>query len=308
MSDRVIDPVYMPFTPEQMRGHFIRQADKYISNYTQSAERYREFMDSSGGAGKITIAKARKPRQIEMDERFWIATALKRLYDSPSRVANLTKIFTDAYGPTPPVEGLSSWAECLSGDLRLYFEACLPAPRSYTAWLGQNIERRQLIPYVLEAADSKKRRGLEGKTRVDALLLNPQNGFSVLIEGKVTSDISCCVSFDNHRNQITRNIDVMLEKNGRLAEPFNRRDPARTLFALLTPDQFRLAPKSRLYGWVMNEYQSDPVSLGRDIAHRQGIDWVDVSRRLAWISYEDIEYVLPGSCPWISRHLAVRAA
>jgi hypothetical protein len=161
---------------------------------------------------------------------------------------------------------------------------------------------------VLDAAEGKKRRGLEGATYVDALLINPQNGFSVIIEGKVTSDISCSVSFDNYRNQIARSIDVMLERNPRLDEPLKSRDPARSLFVLLTPDQFRLAPKTRLYGWVMNEYQTAPESLGRDLPHREGANWVDVSRRLAWISYEDIEYVVTGACPWISPRLTARAA
>lgn len=89
------------------------------------------------------------------DERFWVATSLKHLYDSPTRVGDLSRLLSNAYGRTPPVEGLKTWQECLSGDLHLFFEACLPLAESYTAWLRDNLESRQLIPYVLDAADRK---------------------------------------------------------------------------------------------------------------------------------------------------------
>ena len=41
------------------------------------------------------------------------------------------------------------------------------------------------------------------------MLIN-ENGFSVLIEAKVMSDISCDVTYDSMRNQLARIIDVML--------------------------------------------------------------------------------------------------
>jgi hypothetical protein len=308
MSDKTIDPIYMPFSPEEMRRHFVNQAEKHVAYYTKSADLYHRFMDDPAADGGQTIGKARKPRQIEKDERFWVATSLKNIYDGPTRVGDLTRLLSEAYGPTPPVEGLSTWWECLSGDLQLYFEACLPAPASYLAWLGEHLESRQLTPYVLDAADRNERKRLEGPTHVDALLLNPHNGFSLLVEGKVTSDISSSVTFDDYRNQIARNIDVMLDKNPRIGEPLNRRDPERSLFALLTPRGFQFKPKTRLYGWVMDEYQTSPETLARDLPHRNGVDWVDVSRRLGWISYHDINSILPGACPWLGERLTVRAA
>ncbi len=308
MTDGMIDPVYLPFTPEEMRAHFTRQADKNVSYYIASAERYRKFMESHEHTAGVPISRARAARQIEKDERFWVATAIKHLYNGPSMIEDLTRLLSETFGTTPPVEGLGSWYQCLWGDLRLYFEVPLPAPRAYTAWLRDNLERRQLIPYVLDAAHGKGPRALEGATQVDALLLNADNGFALLIDSEVTSDISHSVLFDDRRNQIARTIDVMLEKNDRLSDPLCKRRPDRSLFVLLTPDEFKRNPKSRLYGWLMNDYQTELAALGRDLPHRHDVDWGTVRPRLGWISYEEIEYIHTDACPWMSPSLAVRAA
>jgi hypothetical protein len=133
------------------------------------------------------------------------------------------------------------------------------------------------------------------------VLLNPGNGFAVLFEAKVLSDTACQVSFDALRNQIARNVDVMLESNNSLPEPLSLRRPERTLFALLTPEVFRAHPHSRLYGWLMNEYHSEPSALARDIPHRASADWPVVARRIGWLTWEDCEGVLPGACPWLKQ-------
>jgi len=167
----------------------------------------------------------------------------------------------------------------------------------------ENLTKRQFIPYVVDAAhrpDSDKiRRGLEGPTHLDALLLNEENGFAVFFEAKVLSDISHGISFDVARNQIARNVDVMLETNPDLPRPLNQRDPARTLFALLTPRYFREDPSSRHYGMLLPQYQTNPASLGRDIPHRTDVDWPGVSRRLGWLTFEDCHEVQVGACPWL---------
>jgi len=102
------------------------------------------------------------------------------------------------------------------------------------------------------------------------------------------------------RNQIARTIDVMLERNANLPEPLSLRQPERTLFAMLTPEMFRQNPQSRLYGWLLDEYRSNPGALERDLPHRQSGDWPDVARRIGWLTWEDCDQVLPGSCPWLT--------
>jgi hypothetical protein len=71
---------------------------------------------------------------------------------------------------------------------------------------------------------------LEGRTHVDAMLIDGSTECAVLFEGKVTSDCSCQVTFDLRRNQLARNIDVMLDPNPKLKPPLNNRVPDRSAF------------------------------------------------------------------------------
>ncbi len=213
----------------------------------------------------------------------------------------LSQILAKTYGSSPPIPGLSTWAECLVGDLQLYYEICLPSPPSYLKWLRSNLDRRQMIPYVLDASARENLRVLEGATHVDAMILNVTNGFAWLIEAKVLSDVTYLISFDNFRNQIARNIDVMLDNTSQSGAGLERRNPERSLFGLLTPAQFKNLPHSRLYGWLMPEYSSRPEALARDLSHRTGVDWSMVSQRIGWLTFEDFEEVRPGACPWIHR-------
>jgi hypothetical protein len=151
-----------------------------------------------------------------------------------------------------------------------------------------------LIPYVLDSNNGHK--DLEGATNVDAMLINPDNGFAVVIEAKVLSDISYQITYDVTRNQIARSIDVMLEKNPHLCPPLNRRDPDRTLFLLLTPEIFKMNPGSRLYGYKFREYKNDPQSLADDLPHRSGFDWQSISRRFGWLTWENFKTVDKNCC------------
>ena len=124
----------------------------------------------------------------------------------------------------------------------------------------------------------------------------------MLFEAKVLADASGGIGFDVLRNQIARNIDVMLEPNPNLQEPLTRRRPDRTFFVLITPGIFRDHPESRLYGWLMRDYRDDPTTLQRDLPHRHraGTDLASVSSRLGWLTWEDFNKVLPGACRWLS--------
>jgi len=242
--------------------------------------------------------------QIEKDERFWVVTCLMKYFYGADRADRLGALMRKCFGDVPPLTGVASWDACLGGGLYLLFEVNLPSPSSYKRWLRDNFTQRQVVPYVLDAAyrrgtdDIRKR--LEGPTQVDAILLNADNGFAVLFEAKVLSDISDQVSFDAMRNQIARTIDGMLERNAKLPKPLSLRRPERTLFAMLTPEIFRQYPHSRLYGWLLDEYRKKPAALARDLRHRQREDWAEIARRIGWLTWEDCEQMLPGSCPWLT--------
>lgn len=313
MNSQLIDPVYLPFSIEQLRSHFAptagrsadEQAARHLGYYLASVERYHRFEAKHLDRRGLSLSKLRTPCQIEKDERFWVVTCLMRYFYSSDRAEHLKALVRLRFGDTPPLADIASWDECLGGKLHLFFEVSLPSPPGYKRWLGKHLDQRQIIPYVLDAGRRRgtdvARGGLEGATRVDAMLLNADNGFALVFEAKLLSDASYQVSFDTMRNQIARSIDVVLEQNDSLPEPLSLRQPERTLFVLLTPEAFRQHPHSRLYGWLMNEYRTDPTALARDIPHRRFVDWPEVARRIGWLTWEDCEQVLPRSCPWIAQ-------
>jgi hypothetical protein len=67
-SSSVIDPIYLPFTPDELREHFLVNKDKQVEIYQKSAQTYREFLDRNSTRKGIPITKAKGPCQIERDE------------------------------------------------------------------------------------------------------------------------------------------------------------------------------------------------------------------------------------------------
>jgi hypothetical protein len=240
---------------------------------------------------------------MQKDERFWIVTALMSIVHSRRRLPLVAALLRRCLGDVPRMDGLSSWEQALASEqeLRLYFEVSLPTPPEYRQELAQHLEERVLVRHVRQTAKKAAQDGhaLEGATKVDAMLIAPRTGFAVLFEAKVLADASCGIGFDVLRNQLARNIDVMLQPNPNLQKPLTRRLPERTCFVLITPEIFRNHPQSRLYGWLMRDYQQHPAALRRDLPHRTGTDFASVASRLGWLSWEDCNRVLPGACPWL---------
>jgi hypothetical protein len=188
---------------------------------------------------------------------------------SADAAMNWSKLFSRCFGQLCPVGNFASWEEAVAGDLSLLIEAPVPSPQGYTYWLRGHIREHQIIPYVLDAAvRANPQAKLEGFTHADAVLVNRSNGFAVVFESKVLSDISVEVTFDCMRNQIARIVDVMLEEPDRREHPSDassQRKPELSCFALLTPRLFQRSPWSRLYGRVIQEYQREPEALARDL-------------------------------------------
>jgi hypothetical protein len=293
----IIDATYLPFTDEELRRHFLRGADEQLRHFTESACRYHEFLNENNL--QVRQDQARGPCQIEKDERFWTATALMKVIGAPDPVHVLTSLLSQAFGPRPPLVAFDDWQSCLTGELRLALEASLPSPPSYCGWLRENGSGCHFIPYVERARRRNIEVNLEGATSADAVIVNVDSGFALLIEAKVLSDVSTTISFDAFRNQIARNVDVMLE-DGQEPKWLARRKADRSLFALLTPRCFQARPHSRLYGFLYEEYKRDPLALARDLPHRD-VNWPALPRRLGWITFEDINKVLPGACPWLKQ-------
>ena len=230
MAD-VLHPVYLPFTADRLRGHFAPvhrpgETDRHLSYYRASIQERKEHDELIRRGDKPTPAQIRRGRQMEKDERFWVATALMALYhtgDGPARAAAFGRLLECA--ALRPAHEFRRWEDALAGGLELYLEVSLPSPRRYHDWLRDHLTERVLIPYLTAAA--RGRSWLEGGTHADAMLLAPKTGVAVIFEAKVLSDVSTHVTFDVARNQLARTIDVMLEENPALQSPLNLRKPDR---------------------------------------------------------------------------------
>ena len=294
----IIDAVYLPFSEGELKEHFLRGPDEQVRHFTGSARNYHEFLEANANNLAVPQDRARRPCQIEKDERFWTATAVMKLIKAPNRVDVLVALLARAFDShRPPLDMFDDWQSCLTGNLQLALEASLPSPPSYCSWLRENGADQHFIPYVERARERNTEGKLEGATSADAVIVNVDNGFALLIEAKVLSDISKDVSFDTFRNQIARNLDVMLE-DGQAPKWLAARKAKHSLFALLTPRCFKARPHSRLYGFLYEEYKHDPTALARDLPHRDE-DWPALARRLGWFTFEDISEALPGACPWL---------
>jgi hypothetical protein len=115
----------------------------------------------------------------------------------------------------------------------------------------------------------------------------------------VLSDASSGIEFDAMRNQVARNIDVMLDANPTLPMPLSARDPDRTCLVLVTPELFRRFPSSRLYGWLLTNYRTDPKLLADHLPHRGAAALAGVGSRLGWLTWEECNRIVPGACAWL---------
>lgn len=306
-----MDRTYLPFTAEQLNEHFIGilgTADdrRRLKHYEDSIKRARAYENLLNAGMKPTPQQTRLGRQIEKDERFWVAAALMTLYhaaDSPQG-----ELFGSLLerGRLQPPPGFPRWTDALSGQLDLFFEVSLPSPRRYNTWLRRHLDERVPIPYLRKQADAPGIR-LEGATHADAVLHARQTGVAVIFEAKVLSDVSTHVTFDVARNQLARTIDVMLEPPGHRF-PLSERNPEQTFFVLVTPGLVRddttenAISRSRLYGWLMPAYMDRGNSLlSQHLPHRDPGQLAEAASRIGWVSWEDCNAIEPGACPWLQR-------
>jgi hypothetical protein len=62
---------------------------------------------------------------------------------------------------------------------------------------------------------------------------------------------------------------------------------------------FKTNPHARLYGWLFQDYKNRDA-IARDLPHRGERDWKSVALRIGWLTWDDCEAVLPGSCKWLA--------
>jgi hypothetical protein len=295
-------PTYLPYTEGQLLEHFVTAIGKGAVN-----EKHLDYFRKSIAANTAPIdpslpVELKKKavslqRQIEKDERFWVVGALLPVARNADPVGAWTRILRRCFGDVPPVPRFRSWEEALGTDRRLYFEAPLPSPVPYRTHLKATLDTAVITPSLRQAACAPGTQ-LEGRTWVDAILVC-DSGFSVVFEAKVLSDSSPSITYDVKRNQLVRNLDVLLERStapGLLGQ----RDPAASCLVLLTPEVFREDPLSRHYGALYHAYRQDPRQIARHLPHRDAeFDWTGVAQRLGWLTYEDVQAEVPEACGWL---------
>jgi len=122
MAD-VLHHTYLPFTADQLREHFAPVAgpgerDRHLRYYLDSIEEARKYDELIRGGDTPRRAQTRLGRQMEKDERFWLATALMSLYHADGgsgrgqRFARLLK----RAGLRPP-PSFPRWEDALAGTL-----------------------------------------------------------------------------------------------------------------------------------------------------------------------------------------------
>jgi hypothetical protein len=136
LKKKIIDPVYLPFTGNQLLQHFAPAAEgrwqdpyRHLRYYVRSVCNYHRFGQMPGSPERLgaPLQELKRPCQIEKDERFWLATCLLTHFYATNRVSTLRDLMLAAGFPeTPPVEGLADWEECFTvtnpDRLHLFFE------------------------------------------------------------------------------------------------------------------------------------------------------------------------------------------
>jgi hypothetical protein len=288
----LLHDVFLPFPAEELLEHFVdtgRRSDDPLRHLTAWRARI----------AAADLKRESDPAFLDRDETLWTAGALLAIHRHPDARDRWRRLLSQVMGETPPIDEPLGWDELLGDRMRLFFEVGLPSPRAYSAWLRQHLEHRHPLASQ-RAASAASPRGLEGRTHLDAMLLNPATGFAVHFEAKVLSDIDTKTKHDALRNQLARNIDCMAAPAGESATILAERRPERSFVLLLTPELFRRNWTSRLYGHLLRAYTTDPAALARDLPHLDPATCVGLARRLGWLTFEDLQNVEPAACPWIT--------
>jgi hypothetical protein len=194
----------------------------------------------------------------------------------------------------------------------VHIEVVLPEILQYREYVHKTIFRDG--PYhlykdrkeILEKKLVKAKASFEGSTNLDTLISGNSNGRNVhlFIEAKFLSDISKDITYVPVRNQIARNIDCAIDLMTVGGEDLRGLEDF--WFLLLTPGIFRteryggpvyspicafVPERSRLFCYKMDDYLY-PDFLRRDLPHwndkLESEHWDFISKRIGWLTYEDI--------------------
>jgi hypothetical protein len=105
LTDEVIDKDYLPFTAGQLAGHFapVAAMSDHLAYYRASARHAARLKAAPLAGTSAEMHKAVKwGRQMEKDERFWVAATLMQLFHAPNRTELFARLQRHCLGDTPP--------------------------------------------------------------------------------------------------------------------------------------------------------------------------------------------------------------
>lgn len=116
----LLHPTYLPITADQLREHFAPVAgtgeeDRHLTYYRASLDEAKKYDELIRGGVKPMLAQTRLGRQMEKDERFWLAAALMTLYHAnggSARTEAYARLFERA--GLAPGPGFSRWEDALA--------------------------------------------------------------------------------------------------------------------------------------------------------------------------------------------------
>jgi hypothetical protein len=129
-SNPIIDEVYLPFSAGELAGHFapvkaLGEPDRHLAYYLASAKAAAEFRLEPAAGSPAEVRRTRvRGRQMEKDERFWVAAALMSLFHADGKDP-LIRLLSGCLGEVPPFEGVSRPPEWITHEAwnRGYLEA-----------------------------------------------------------------------------------------------------------------------------------------------------------------------------------------
>ena len=311
MAD-LLHPTYLPFTADQLRGHFAPvhgpgDRDRHLRYYRASVEETRKHDELLRGGDKPTPAQTRLGRQMEKDERFWVAAALMSLYhaDGGRGRAELFARLLKRAGLRPP-PGFPRWQDALAGALELFFEVKSPLPWPLPRLAPPAPGRAHPDPVPQKAGeDAGDAAGGRDEGRRHAA--RPADRSS----GHLRSQSALRYLGSRHLRPRPQPARAEHRRHAR-SQPVAGRpaEPPQARADLPGPADTRAHParasrgrdsKSRLYGWLIPAYQDPGSSLLRQhLPHRDSAELAAAAARLGGASWEDCNAVAPGACSWLT--------
>ena len=215
---------------------------------------------------EATLRRLRKGKALDRiltspNSEDWVSwTVFRTLERQPAWWPNLLRLANVADIDATAVPTVTLWR-------------ALSSPRAY--------EKASRARMAASTEDSHRERAgdpkpVEGNTEVDIVIEGP--GVLWFLEAKLHSDLSASTTYDPTRNQLARNIDVLLERAG----------GRRALMSLVVLDR----QPDRFHTQLVARYRADPGALHVLLPHRPLFDVEAVVRDLRVVQWGDLVRLL----------------